>query len=122
MEVLTMRMRWMSMRGMLMSIWTTGWREGEGEGEGEGEAGTREEDQPDEADTLLELASVHLSQPGAVVDEAVPGSSADGVGKVGDLDEVMDEVRSPFVLCCLALLRGLVSRSARCGWKTLSRG
>ena len=42
----------------------------------------------DEADTLLELASVHLSQPEAegVVEVVVPGHSA------GEVDE-MDEVR-----------------------------
>ena len=97
-----------------------GMASGDSEGEGEGEAEAQEEGkgQPDEADTLLELASVHLSQPEVVVDEEVPESPVDEADKVGDMGKVMDEVRSACVLCPLALLRGLVSRS----WKPRSRG
>jgi len=50
---------------------------------GEGEPETQEEE-PDEADTLLGLASVHLSQPETAVDQA---------DKIGVVD-VMDEVRT----------------------------
>lgn len=64
------------------------------EGEDEPE---RSEEEPDEADTLLELASVHLSQPEAAMDRA---------DKIGVMD-VMDEVRTPCFPCLLALLRSL---------------
>ena len=76
--------------------------------------------EPDEADTLLELASVHLSQPEAVADKEAPECSVDEASKVGVMDAVMDEVRSARVLSLLALLRALVSRLGHWGWKTRS--
>ena len=93
--------------------------EGEGEDEDEGEDGGKpemqEEAEVDEADSLLELASVHLSQPEQVVEEVVEeveevdSDSCVEVADEGGVMDVMDEVRSACVLSLLALLKGLVS-------------
>lgn len=77
--------------------------DGMASGEPEGKPETQEAVEVDEADTLLELASVHLSQP-----EGVPERFVHDTEMGGEMD-VVDEVRCAYMLCLLALLRGLVS-------------
>ncbi|KAG8214805.1 hypothetical protein J3R82DRAFT_9949 [Butyriboletus roseoflavus] len=88
--LLTIRMGWMLTQEMIVLMrlaWTTGWcwiegAVGESETTGEGE----DEDEADEADALLELASVHLSQ------EEPEVVAVDEANKVGEM-EVIDERR-----------------------------